>query len=539
MVYSFGFTDKEALSTFLSNKTNFQWGFKIGTPSKRDNKLDWRLRMKALQVMVPFENEEVARSVISDTFKQHPEIQQFKKFADCYLFVGNEREHRSKNMKTIFETMISRHDFRITTGNIIYITSIVKDIDTYITTKHKVELTLREMVLNIPSKENEFGSQFLFQSIDYTTDYSKVWWKNIPGEGGSGYILTYFDWDEDTAIETARGLGAYLGKIFGKTGIFPYFSADHWKAVKDWKWNETERLFNTLTQLVLANNVLHDPTAKVMEKYYSKIEEAKRLREDQMAKEPDSDHYDNEDSKSQEGNNSKEKSSEVQDLANRDNKEDDNDNDETWHKNMMKMHRSAIDIAQSISSQHDVDSGENSSSSSDLSNTEESTHTNLFKQQAANTIRAQFDPDLDSLPEIGTKQKDINNVVQLDNMSVASSITDVTNNTANGNYHHLETTDKTIGSRGSASSLESFNTKKNSQYVSQDMSTEEAEDVIETIMRNHRLTVQVKANEFLNKLLKDKRLQANRADKNNKNESPVKGTQKGHKRKRIQIILLL
>ena len=95
---------------------------------------------------------------------------------------------KNGNMKTIFDTIVKCHEFREHTRHLLCILYITKDIDIKITTNQGYELSIREMILNLPSNENEYGSKYLFQSVDYTNNYSKVWWKQRPGDGGAGYI---------------------------------------------------------------------------------------------------------------------------------------------------------------------------------------------------------------------------------------------------------------------------------------------------------------------------------------------------------------
>ena len=97
------------------------------------------------------------------------------------------------------------------------------------------------MILNL--KSNCKFSDNLFWSIDHVSDSKKVWFKNQPGIGGAGYYLSYYKWDEGEANEVKEGLGLYLGKKYGKTCIYDSFSADHWAAMEEWKWNEKEQKF--------------------------------------------------------------------------------------------------------------------------------------------------------------------------------------------------------------------------------------------------------------------------------------------------------
>ena len=164
--------------------------------------------------------------------------------------------------------------FRMTHINILFVKTIVKPIDVLLPTETKgVYMTLREMILNYPSTRQQLGGQAksnLFLSIDFTPDSVSVWWNKLPGEGGAGYILSFYQWDEGEANEVRKGLGAYLGQYFGKSGIYSSFHAKHWDTVETWTWDETEKRFHTPEEKHLASSVLNDPTADVMKAYHMK-----------------------------------------------------------------------------------------------------------------------------------------------------------------------------------------------------------------------------------------------------------------------------
>ena len=69
---------------------------------------------------------------------------------------------------------------------------------------------------------------------------------------------------EGEAQHVAEGLGAYLGQKYGKSGIYPYFTADHWDFVVKWQWNNKKRKFDTPQEINLADSIMYDPTAAIM-----------------------------------------------------------------------------------------------------------------------------------------------------------------------------------------------------------------------------------------------------------------------------------
>ena len=106
-------------------------------------------------------------------------------FQDVYMFVTNEYDNRVEDLAKMYSLMIDRQQFRLEFGETIFIHCINRDIDTQITTKYGQEITLREMIVNIPSPVTRFSNKYVFQSVDYCSDESKVWFKKKQGSGGS------------------------------------------------------------------------------------------------------------------------------------------------------------------------------------------------------------------------------------------------------------------------------------------------------------------------------------------------------------------
>ena len=70
LVYSMGFTNEKALLKVLNAKASHEWGFISNAISSTDSKVEWKNRLKALNVLVPSKNEESAREVVANTFSQ-------------------------------------------------------------------------------------------------------------------------------------------------------------------------------------------------------------------------------------------------------------------------------------------------------------------------------------------------------------------------------------------------------------------------------------------------------------------------------------
>ena len=449
-------------------------------------------------------------------------------------------------MKVIFDSMITRNDFRKSHISLTCVDYIRNNIDVKQSTNQNVELTLREMILNIPSATNEYGSKFLFQSVDFTADFNKVWWKGSPGEPGAGYILSYFDWDTNYALEVAKGLGVYLGCMFGKTGIYDHFTRAHSKEMDEWEWNDNTQMFSTPETRALAHNVINDPTANIMNNYIAtygenRAGESTNNQEHQLILSSENGELD------------------VQVLSDRNSSNPNDDNANTiTQEEISNLSRRAIEIAHHMTeayeteyevketeyevdkeaeydkdaeyevdeeAEHDVDVEEAGSEENNLKQLDEedqqSTISQLARAQTIEMFKKAEGPDLDSLPfETDGKTKEVNKVGANDEVSVSSSITDLTDNTANNKYHSKATNNEVGESDASAYTIDSIKIEQFDAHITDDMSDEEVEHAVEGVIKKHRVDAQRKANKFLFNRLRKTR------ENTKQNQSPVKGKQK-------------
>ena len=486
LVYSMPFTNTNFLKSFMRNRSGHEWGFKYSTFTSTDEKIDWKLRVKALEIMVPADKENSARALISSTFKQHPSTQSHKTFSECYIYVGNKREHKEEMMATIFLEMVGRHKFQLAYLAFVPITVIIKSIDTKLATSDKkVQLTLREMILNLMSRDNKYGAQRLFQSIDFVPDPKKIWFNKVKGEGAACYYLTYYKWAEGEAQHTAEGLGAYLGQQYGHESLYSSFSADHWTYVKEWKWNVSKNKFDTPQEMNLAENVLYDPTAHLMRA----IEEGK---EDNVVQDMVEEVIPAGEAPTQ-AQQSTTDNDEVALLATQ---ETTDHSTEPYAYNVHTAHN-ALSIAQSIQSASSMSSSGGSAPSLSLSQ--------LAMQREAELARGQMDDDYNSVNLADGQLQNVNQVFHSDDVSNTSSMTDITDNTANKDYHHNVNDSASVTSHDTSFTLKSLGEEKLSKLLSKKMSTEEMEAAVSQALKDTQRKNQRKANMLLAKILQDQR----------------------------------
>ena len=498
LVYSTGFTNQDAIKRYLRAKADHEWGINMNVITKADRTIEWKNRLKAIQLLVPSEYADTAKEIAAEAFSQQPSGRKYKGLQESYMFVGNEHNCRSNKLATIFAAMVVRQRFRLLHINITFVQHIAKDIDTRITTKNKEELTLREMILDIPSQDQGFGIGKLFQSIDFCPDPSKVWFQNVnrKDDGGPGYYLSFYEWDTAQALHVSEGLRLFLGQSHGKTGIYEYFTENHWIATEKWTWNKKEMNWETPEQIAMAANVIHDPTAQIMIAYNKKKNQGLPTE----ISIPDS----NVETTSTNGK-AVSKSKEVSNVLT-------TSTEQNTYAEQDKLAEAAYSVARSIQSRstHDESSSDSSSQSSTLSQ--------LARKRAANIYVSEIDPDLNSIENEAEQQKDIRNVIA-DEQSAASSLTDLTNNTKNNIYHNGE--EQSDGSVVSSLSIRSLKESDLEELVNSAESPEEAESTLLVAYKLHQKRQDKKIEKHLARIRERKQVQ-----QSNQSTELVRGKQK-------------
>ena len=526
ILYSLSFTNLDAITKHMEAKSDFEWGLKLSAPAN-DTKKPWRDRLKAYDVFVPTSKVETAKAIISEVFASHQGEKLRRTLEDCYIFVGHQRRQKKDKLSKFHAQMVGRQSFRDKNINTFFVTCIVNEIDTRITTRNKEEWTLREMILNQKPKNREFGDDRLFLSIDFTNDSGRVWFNGVRGDGGPGYFLSAYTWNFPQAELVSHGLGAYLGRQYGKTGLHKYLSEDHWQTMRQWVWNKNEQEFDPPELRTTANNILHDPNAKVMNRWYDK--QQKLLVEEQQKLNNTTDN--NKEETSDENNLN------VNSLETRDNDAEDTplEQQEANIDNYIEQSFGARDLAKSIQSGYISIS----SSSSVSSTTNMSTFTQLKKQRAYEIMQAEKCEDLDSVNDPNIEEAGVKTIVQSqDEQSVSSSITGITNNTNTEKIFATEGVDLTDTSMKSATSsvsshsLHSFKESDLEKLMdSEELTIDELEQRVKAATAQWKLRASQKAERYI--ALARQKVQQKQAnnksnvpENNDQNESPVKGKQK-------------
>lgn len=469
LCYSMGFTNADTIKKFLTAKSSHEWGLMMNVITSSDKELEWKKRLKALQVLVPAEKSESAREMISKLFSQKPTGDKYRSLKDSYMFVSSERRCQGERLASIYAAMIGRQKFRFIHTKIILVDVIVKSVDIPITTMNSEEVTLREMILDIPVRQTQFGPQKLFQSVDFTADAGNTWFKNTKGEDGvKGYYLSYIEWDEAEALHVKDGLGLYLGQKFGKTGIYDFLSEDHWNTISTWQYNKDEGKWETPEELAMAANVLNDPMAPIMQAYRDKQRETLPTEITIMAPATTT-----KDTGNKNGTKDGTKDVGVQQLVHK--VQNTGPQISTTQIDAEDLvDDNAIFAACTINDMEVFKNDDDESQRSSLSQ--------LAKKRAYKIYSAENVPDMDSLQGSQDPDKEVHKVVQNDDVSQASSITDITNNTYNCEYHNNTTVNDDEASNRSSLSINSLKESDLEEIITSDMSPEEIEQSVKTAM---------------------------------------------------------
>lgn len=440
LAYSTSYTNTEKLKRILEARSNFEWGFRMSAITQTDKQVKWKNRLKAMSILVPTKKVELAESILEDVFekKAHNGL---KSITDCYLYQTPEHKCTSEEKAAIFVEVVNRHKFHSTFHRSAVVTSITKNLDVKITTKQGYELTLREMILNIPSSHNEYGRLGLFRAVDFVTDSSNVWIGSQTGPGGPAIIFTYYDWLEGDALEMIKGLGVYLSKQYGKKQMYNSFTYDHWKATHKWRWSDKEMRFDTPEVRHLASNILYDPMKEVINSRLNALNMEDAGDKNKIEGETNYDDI------------------EVDDL-------NDEDSDDSPTYNRVKVSENAVKAAQKLQFKPSK------------STKKQDTLVDLERNRGLEIMQKEEDPDLDSI-ESKTHRRQVTSVQIQDHHSTTSSLTQTTNNTEGHEDYKLDSSSR---SSHSTVSFKSLKPEEFSEIIDENMTEKEIGDQYDKVV---------------------------------------------------------
>jgi hypothetical protein len=61
----------------------------------------------------------------------------------------------------------------------------------------------------------------------------------------TGHILTYYNIFEAEALQMIRGLGIFLGKLYGYENVVGFFNKDRWQLLEGWSFSRKKWKFTT------------------------------------------------------------------------------------------------------------------------------------------------------------------------------------------------------------------------------------------------------------------------------------------------------
>jgi hypothetical protein len=417
LLYSSQFTNTYHLSQHLQRETGFEWGFKLGSITKSDETnegkpVQWKDRQKALIVHVPTQKSEVAITKISSILKAKSVVDDNTPlFIQRYLFVQQEHTMVDVNSRLKYKHILCRQKAHSDSIKSKFIISINVDMDKQLNTKEGGTLSLREMILGIKTRQEGdlWDPVPLFHSIDFCPDSSKVWIGTSMGPGGPGHLITYYNIVEAEALQMIRGLGIFLGKIYGYENVLECFHKDHWQSLEGWSFSRKKWKFITPESRQMNDNLKLDPNKMMVRIAQKQIRIIKKPSASEKKETP------------------KDGKSKLQSLMN---------------------------------PKKGTDNGIQQKGS--LDNDDETISSELNKAFRANElklIRKNADPDLDSIGNDSTDEApQLNNIILNDISSTTSSITTTTNDTDQPSvpYQFSTPQDDTASSISTVSSLDSI-----------------------------------------------------------------------------------
>jgi hypothetical protein len=271
LAYSSYYTDTEAIKSYLSEHSNFEWGFRIQAVTKSDSTKKWNERIRAMAVYVPTSKTQVAISLISLCMEAEKDANERQlHLFDKYCFVRPEYAMKSRHNSIIFKSMLRRHEVHTRCLRAQLCSNIICDVDQQMIDAFGNSRSLRDIILDIRvyDKKSPLFNTSLFHSIDYVEDTSKLWIDGAEGPGGAAHVFTFYETVQMEAEEFIMGLGRYIARTRGKRMALAMFDSDHFDASSQWKWDVDKSCFVTPIKKLAYANLRYDnnlPAIKALE----------------------------------------------------------------------------------------------------------------------------------------------------------------------------------------------------------------------------------------------------------------------------------
>ena len=122
-----------------------------------------------MAVIVPASKAEMAIPIISEEFEKNVDSGvSYNQLKDCYLFVPPEHTLTDEDNAVIFNDLLNRHMYHMSSARAYMMTSITTHLNRSIRTKHKgEEITMHDLIINIPIPDDDLDHLQLFRSVDF------------------------------------------------------------------------------------------------------------------------------------------------------------------------------------------------------------------------------------------------------------------------------------------------------------------------------------------------------------------------------------
>ena len=384
LCYSTSYTDPEVFRSRLVEHSNFEWGFKLVAVTTSDQDLPWLKRLKAVGVYVPSQMQNMAKLILCKQLQPFVDsLINIPDFTDKYLYVEPEKNYASKGGQLYYKKMVERHRLHADSIRAEFSFGISVDLDRDFNLVDGTKVSLRDIILDlrVEDPKSPLHGTRLFHSVDFWVDSSKVWIDNTKGPGASCHVFTYYKQVATEASEMVTGLGKLVISRYDKDLASEMFNLDHFKGNSGYRWSEQKGRFSTPLERQMKQNYRYD----------NNLQAVNVLRE--------LDTVEKSEKKEQEKSKQKEESMLIV----------------LGHQEKKKQ-----DILDKVM-ENKPDNNKEDASNTSLSTTGKK----IRDTQLVNMLKKQEDPDLDSIDDSSVIRKKVHHLDMEDEVSVASSLTDM------------------------------------------------------------------------------------------------------------------